>query len=179
MTSNSKIDPANAYLWTFRLQRLEAEPVWDSILASAGTLDTSLGGPSFDMTAPAPRRGGGAAAGRADAGPPDANRRAAYMIRGYSTSRDVVPNFLQAFDVDDGRPPCPLRTRTVTAPQALFLMNSDEIDKATAHFAERLQKESGGDLHAAVDLGYRITLCRPLRPGEKDQALTLQERSAR
>ena len=38
------------------------------------------------------------------------------MIRGFSTSRDVVPNFLQAFDVDDGRMPCPLRTRTVTAP---------------------------------------------------------------
>ena len=52
------------------------------------------------------------------------------MIRGYSTSRDVVPNFLQAFDVDDGRAPCPVRTRTVTAPQALFLMNSDVIDGA-------------------------------------------------
>ena len=53
------------------------------------------------------------------------------MIRGYSTSRDVVPNFLQAFDVDDGRVPCPVRTQTVTAPQALFLMNSDEIDGAS------------------------------------------------
>ena len=62
------------------------------------------------------------------------------MIRGYSTSRDVVPNFLQAFDVDDGRVPCPMRTQTVTAPQALFLMNSEEIDKASAKFAERLQE---------------------------------------
>ena len=62
------------------------------------------------------------------------------MIRGYSTSRDVVPNFLQAFDVDDGRAPCPVRTQTVTAPQALFLMNSDEIEKASAKFAERLQE---------------------------------------
>ena len=78
------------------------------------------------------------------------------MIRGYSTSRDVMPNFLQAFDVDDGRAPCPMRTQTVTAPQALFMMNSDEIEKASAKFAERLQKESGGDLKAAVDLGYRL-----------------------
>ena len=45
------------------------------------------------------------------------SRRGAYMIRGYSTNRDVVPNFLQAFDVDDGRAPCPIRTRTVTAPR--------------------------------------------------------------
>ena len=68
------------------------------------------------------------------------------MIRGYATSRDVVPNFLQAFDVDDGRAPCPVRTRTVTAPQALFLMNSDVIDGAAEKFAERLKRESGGDL---------------------------------
>ena len=94
------------------------------------------------------------------------------MIRGFSTSRDVVPNFLQSFDVDDGRLPCPLRTRTVTAPQGLFLMNSREIDEASAKLAERLQKESGGDIAAAVDLGYRITLARPPSPGEKDEALT-------
>ena len=39
-----------------------------------------------------------------------------------------VPNFLQVFDVDDGRAPCPLRTQTVTAPQGLFMMNGEEID---------------------------------------------------
>ena len=62
------------------------------------------------------------------------------MIRGYSTSRDVVPNFLQAFDVDDGRAPCPLRTQTVTAPQALFLMNSDEIDQAAGRVRRAAQE---------------------------------------
>ena len=40
-------------------------------------------------------------------------------------------------------------------------MNSDEIDKASAKFAERLQKESGGDLAAAVDLGYRMAVRPP------------------
>ena len=114
---------------TFDLQRLEAEPIWDSILAAAGTLDLAVGGPSFEVNAPSGRRGGGR--GSAARASPAASRRAAYMVRGYSTSRDVVPNFLQAFDVDDGRAPCPLRTQTVTAPQALFLMNSEEIDKAS------------------------------------------------
>ena len=78
------------------------------------------------------------------------------MVRGYSTSRDIVPNFLQAFDVDDGRVPCPCGPRPSPLPRRLFLMNSDEIDKASAKLAERLQKESGGDLPNAVDLGYRI-----------------------
>ena len=168
---NSKIDSANDFLWSFRLKRLEAEPIWDAILAAAGTLDLALGGASFDITAPeGPRPGGGARGAGTPAAPP--NRRGAYMIRGFSTSRDVVPNFLQSFDVDDGRLPCPLRTRTVTAPQGLFLMNSPEIDKASAKLVERLQKESGGDLAAAIDLAYRITVARPPSPGERDEALT-------
>ena len=62
--------------------------------------------------------------------------------RGFSTSSEVMPNFLQAFDVDDGRAPCPMRTQTVTAPQALFMMNSEEVESASAKLAARLQKES-------------------------------------
>jgi hypothetical protein len=172
VTSNSKIDPANDYLWSFRLLRLEAEPIWDEILASAGTLDLTLGGASFDVNPPAPRRGAGGGRGAAAAPAPPPNRRGAFMIRGFSTSRDVTPNFLQSFDVDDGRLPCPMRTRTVTAPQDLFFMNSDEIEKASAKLAERLQKESAGDLKAAVNLGYRIALGRLPSPSEADQALT-------
>jgi hypothetical protein len=98
-------------------------------------------------------------------------RRAAYLARGYSTSRDVLATFLQAFDVDDGRVPCPERTKTVTASQGLFLMNSDEIQRATTSFAERLRKESGGDLAAAVNLGYRIALCRAPTPQERERSL--------
>jgi hypothetical protein len=107
------------------------------------------------------------------AGPASAaNRRAAYMIRGFTPSREVMPNFLQAFDVDDGRLPCPLRTQTVTAPQGLFMMNSEEIEKASTKFAARLQTASAGDLNAAIDLAYRIALSRPPSPNEKDRALT-------
>jgi hypothetical protein len=98
------------------------------------------------------------------------NRRGAYIIRGFSTSRDVTPNFLQSFDVDDGRAPCPVRTQTVTAPQGLFMMNSPEIEKATTMFADRLKKESEGDLDKAVDLAYRIALSRPPSAGEKETA---------
>ena len=103
------------------------------------------------------------------------NRRGAYMTRGFSTNSEVTPNFLQVFDVDDGRAPCPMRTQTVTAPQGLFMMNSEEIESASAKLAERLQKESGGDLKAAVDLGYRLTFGRPPSAAEKDRALSYIE----
>lgn len=152
---NMKVDPDDTYLWRFRLQRLDAEPIWDSIFTAAGTLDPAIGGSSFD-----PRNGDGGGV-----------RRAAYIVRGYSTNRDVLPNFLQAFDVDDGRAPCPMRTRTVTAPQSLFLMNSKEIERATATFGERLKKDSGGNLSSAVELAYRDTMGRPPTPSELNHAL--------
>ena len=168
MKKNLQADPSSRFLWSFRLQRLEAEPIWDSILTAAGNLDTTLGGPSFDIESRGPRPGRG--------GPPmveaKTNRRGAYMVRGFSTSREVVPNFLQSFDVDDGRAPCPVRTQTVTAPQGLFMMNSPEIEKASTMFADRLKKESEGEIGKAVDLGYRIALTRPPSPSEKDDALT-------
>jgi hypothetical protein len=93
------------------------------------------------------------------------------MIRGYTTSGDIMPHFLKAFDVDDGRVPCPVRTQTVTAPQALFMMNGEEIDKATASFAERLKHDSGGDLTAAVELAYRTAIARPPSSAERERAL--------
>jgi hypothetical protein len=159
-------------LWRYRVQRLEAEPVWDSILTAAGTLDSTVGGPSFSIGGGG-RRGGG---GRGQAGPASAaNRRGAYMTRGFSTNSEVTPNFLQVFDVDDGRAPCPIRTQTVTAPQGLFMMNSEEIEAASVKLAERLQKESGGDLKGAVDLGYKLTFGRPPSAVEKDRALSYIE----
>jgi len=164
---NMEADPLGRFLWAFRLKRLEAEPVWDSILSAAGALDTTLGGPSFDIQSrPGPRGRGGPAMSDGKM-----NRRGAYIVRGFSTSREVTPNFLQSFDVDDGRAPCPMRAQTVTAPQGLFMMNSPEIEKASTMFADRLKKESAGDLDKAVDLAYRIALSRPPSTVEKENAL--------
>ena len=170
LVAANSADPANANLWHYRLERLEAEPIWDSIMAAAGTLDTAVGGPSFDVGGGGGRRGGGGGRGMATA-IAGMNRRAAYMIRGFSTSQDIVPVFLQAFDVDDGRVPCPLRTQTVTAPQGLFMMNSTDIDKASTTFAERIKKESAGDITKAVDLAYRLTLSRQPTAPEAERSL--------
>ncbi|MBM3725191.1 MAG: DUF1553 domain-containing protein [Acidobacteria bacterium] len=169
MESNLRIDSGNVYLATMRLRRLEAEPIWDSILAAANDLDVTIGGPSFDLPGAEPPRRVSRPVRRA---PAATNRRGAYIVRGFSTSRDIVPNFLQAFDVEDGRLPCPLRTRTVTPPQSLFLMNSDHVDQSATKLAERLRKESGGDLKAAVDLAYRIVLGRGASAAESDHGVT-------
>jgi Protein of unknown function (DUF1553)/Protein of unknown function (DUF1549) len=173
---SQRLDPGNSALWHFRLQRLEAEPIWDAMHAAVGDLDLKVGGPSFD---PGAGGGGNAPRGDADKGDgPNWKRRGAYMVRGYSASREATPDFLQAFDVDDGRAPCPMRTQTVTAPQALFLMNSPDVAKASAGLAARLRKEAGGDLPAAVDLAYRAVLSRPPSPPERTDALAYLENDA-
>jgi hypothetical protein len=97
------------------------------------------------------------------------------MTRGFSTSREATPDFLRTFDADDGREPCPRRTRTVTAPQALFLMNSREVERAAGALASLLRAESGEDLSRAVDLGYRRVLARPPGPAERERALAFLE----
>jgi hypothetical protein len=51
-------------------------------------------------------------------------------------------------------------------------MNDKLVTDAAARFAERLRKETGGDVGQAIDLGYRIVLARSPSSKEKDAALT-------
>jgi hypothetical protein len=45
IAANAAIDPENRFLWRMPRQRVEAETIRDLILATAGTLDRTLGGP--------------------------------------------------------------------------------------------------------------------------------------
>ena len=153
--ANRKIDPDDQMLWRFPLRRLEAEPVRDALLMAAGTLDLTIGGKSFEAV-------------KAD----DAsNRRTAYMSRGYQAHADAMPGYLQTFDAEDGRAVCPRRNQTVTAPQALWMMNGEVAEKASRQFAERMNKESAGDINGAVTFGFKTALGRPPTAGERAKAL--------
>jgi hypothetical protein len=103
------------------------------------------------------------------------NRRGVYLTRGYIPSTDVMNNFLTAFDVDDGRTPCPIRTETVTAPQALFTMNNELVEQESEKLAAVVLKEASGDLHEAVAAAYERTLGRRPSGRELDYALTYIE----
>jgi Protein of unknown function (DUF1549)/Protein of unknown function (DUF1553) len=168
---NAAIDSPNTYLWRFRLQRLAAEPVWDSIHFAAEDLDLTVGGKSFQLSAPdqkqkifLPKDG--------DIDVHTVNRRGVYMVRGYIPSTDVMNNFLTAFDVDDGRTPCPVRSQTVTAPQALFTMNGELVDKESEKLAALVLKDSSGDLRTAVTEAYKRVLGRKPSASETDYSLT-------
>jgi hypothetical protein len=49
---NRDIDARDTYLWHFRLQRLEAEPIWDAIHYASNDLNLEVGGKSFQLDAP-------------------------------------------------------------------------------------------------------------------------------
>ncbi len=170
VSQNTKIDARNTYLWHFRLQRLAAEPIWDSIHFAADDLDLSVGGKSFQLSSPDKKQKIFLPKDGTIDGP--ANRRGVYIVRGYIPSTDVMNNFLTSFDVDDGRTPCPVRTQTVTAPQALFTMNGDLVQKESEKLAALVLKESPGDIAGAVTLAYQRVLARKPTAAERDYALT-------
>ena len=174
--ANHQHDPDNRQLWRHPVRRLEAEAIWDSLHRAAGLLDLQVGGPSFE---PGERGGTGkstqTAAANTNATTATKRRRGAYITRGFSTSREATPDFLRTFDAEDGRDPCPMRTRTVTAPQALFLMNSPEVGRAADALAARLRSEAGDDLPRAVDLAYRLVLSRPPEAKERERSLAYLE----
>ena len=161
---NQEVDARNTYLWRFRLQRLEAEPIWDAIHFAAGDLDLAVGGKSFQLPQ--------ANAKPAQTAESKMNRRGAYMTRGYIPSTEVMNNFLTSFDVDDGRTVCPIRTQTVTAPQALFTMNGDLVESESEKLAALSLKEASGDSATAVAIMYQRALGRKPSGRELDYALT-------
>jgi hypothetical protein len=174
LEADMKADPTNNYLWHFRLQRLEAEPVWDSVKYDSGDLDLAIGGRSFSvLDMPAKGAFETQKKKKIDAAfDTNTNRRSVYMVRGYLPSKDVMPNFLTAFDADDGRVPCPMRGQTVTAPQALFMMNNEMVAKESDRLAHRMLRQSGGSIPVAVNLAYRTTLGRAPSDSELHRALT-------
>jgi hypothetical protein len=173
LTRNLNIDARNTYLWHFRLQRLEAEPIWDAIHYASNDLNLAVGGKSFQLTVPDKKQR--IFLPKENVTDARTDRRGVYLTRGYIPSTDVMNNFLTSFDVDDGRTPCPIRTQTVTAPQALFTMNNDLVEKESEKLAGLVLKEASGDLHAAVAAAYQRTLARKPTSSELDYALTYIE----
>lgn len=168
--ANETIDPDNKHLWKFPVRRLEAEAIRDSVLFAAGTLDAAVGGRSFRAEDILERRVMSAArTGHYDT---RSNRRAIYMGRGADGSMNMLPAYLATFDAEDGHVPCARRTRTITAPQVLYQLNSNFTHHAARQFAQRLAAEAGPQPAAQVEHGYKVALGRTPSPAERDHALS-------
>lgn len=157
-------DPDNLLFSRMNRQRLEGEIVRDSLLAISVRLNESMGGPGVSPPIPAAALQG-FKGWVVSPNPRDHVRRSVYVL----ARRNLRFPFLEAFDLPDSNLSCPRRERSTTAPQALALLNADEIMAAAQSFAERLQNLSPSD-DQRIKHAFEMALGRPPSPVEFQQA---------
>ena len=148
------MDGGNRLLWRMTPRRLEAEAIRDTILQVSGELNGSLGGPSFrlfryiDGNVPEyvllenPGR--------------ETWRRAVYMYNIHTFDSPLM----RAFDCADATIQVPTRVPSVTALQALSLMNNRFVFEQARLFARRVTISVGHSPEDQVAEAYRLALLR-------------------
>jgi Protein of unknown function (DUF1553) len=158
----ARVDGENRLLGRMNRRRLEAEAVRDSILAVSGRLDLAMGGPGFELFrfkddhSPVYEHGD----------PEKITSAAGWRRSVYRFTVRSVPNpFLECLDCADPNISTPIRSTTVTALQALALLNDPFVLQQAECFAERLQR-AGPDPPRQVALACQLAFGRPPRPEE-------------
>ena len=168
-SENLARDGTNRFFWRQSRNRHEVETIRDQIMAVAGTLNRSLGGPAVRpfidpslFQSSTNRTWSGLAIGD-----PESWRRSVYVF----SKRSIRYPMFEAFDQPDMVSSCSRRTRSTVAPQALLLMNNAEVLLQAKHFAQRVAVEAGHDPGAQVDRAFVLALSRKPAPSERSKAL--------
>ncbi len=133
------VDPDNRWLWRMNRRRLEIEPWRDAMLAAAGNLDLTMGGPSV------------AADDLANL------RRTLYT----TVHRRELAKVLQLHDFPEPSLHSPQRMNTTTPLQGLYVLNSPFMAAQALVLTERLWREVPQDFEARVQQAYRLLFARP------------------
>jgi hypothetical protein len=132
-------DPKNTLLWRMNRRRLDFEATRDALLAVAGRLNRTVGGPSVKgITSPG------------------ATRRTLYGF----IDRLNVPELLRTFDFPSPDATSPKRDDTTVAPQALFLMNNPFVIGCARGLIQQAEISNEKDLAKRVDRLYRFVYGR-------------------
>jgi hypothetical protein len=141
-------DPENRLFGRMGRRRLEAEAIRDSLLAVAGRLDPTRGGPAYrDFATP---------------------RRTLYLM----AVRSDRSGFGPLFDAADPTAMVDRRTASTVAPQALFLLNHPFVLDGARSLARRLLGEIRGDDPARIRRAYERLYARPPTDEEVEIGLT-------
>ncbi len=138
VASAESVDPDNQLLWRMRLRRLESEIIRDSILATAGQLDLTIGGPPIPIKA----RDDGLVV-VSDEGlshPAKKNRRSVYVL----SRRANNPTLLTLFDQPFIATTCSRRHSSAVVSQSLTMLHDAFLFEQAERFAERVAQSSSG-----------------------------------
>jgi hypothetical protein len=150
----AKIDADNRLLWRMNRTRLDAESVRDSVLSIAGKLDLTMGGPAVQWFAFKDDHSPVYDYARFDPDAPGGHRRSIYRF----IVRSVPDPFMERLDCPDPSVLTPKRSTTLTAIQALAMLNNPFVVRMSEHFADRLRKK--GTLHGQIVEALNLTFNR-------------------
>ncbi|MFO0947664.1 MAG: DUF1553 domain-containing protein [Planctomycetota bacterium] len=149
--SRSK-DPANRWLAGQNRRRLDAEALYDSMLALSGSLDLTMGGPTI-------REGTKSEYGYSF----DVGRRAVYL----PVFRNRLHDLMAVFDFPDPNLSLGQRNTSTISTQALYLMNSPFVMDQAKVAAAGLLKDSTLGNHDRITMLFQRALGRPPREEER------------
>ncbi len=153
-----KDDPDNSLLSRMPLTRLDAEELYDAILAVAGRLDDTRFGPGDPIRIR-----------------PDGLVTPAGTARGWrrlifvEQKRKQLATHLESFDFPQMNPNCIDRRDSTVAPQALHLMNNGMVEQLAEDFARRVLAEAGWDPNRMIERICRLAFGR--RPSEEERVV--------
>lgn len=148
IVNNMNIDPDNTYLWKFNRKRLDIESWRDSILSAAGSLDKTIGGPTFNLS------------------DDNSKRRTLYA----KISRHELNSLLRIFDFPDPNITSERRIETTVPQQQLFIINSPFVIEQSKLLAKRIQAYSKSESEN-INAAYKILFSRQPSPNELELAM--------
>ncbi len=163
----SQVDAGTRLLWRFPPRRLEAEPIRDAILTVSGNLDDRMYGAGFDLFEPNTNYVK-VYQSKQQWGPAEW-RRMIYQ----SKPRMQLDEIFGQFDCPDAGQISPKRTSSITALQALNLLNSGFMVQQSTLFATRLATQAGDDAAHQVQLAFSLAFQREPSPSELAAAVDL------
>ena len=158
----SKIDSSNQWLWRMNRRKLSAEEMRDAVLLVSGKLNLEMGGPGFylfklEQTAHSPHY----YYHKFDPEDQKSHRRSIYRF----VVRSQPNPFMTTLDCADSSQSTPRRNETLTALQALSLLNNKFTLAMSQHFANRLAQEGKGSGYQ-IKAGFELVAGRLPNPEE-------------
>ena len=173
-------DPDNQLLSVYPRRRLTSEQLRDSILMLTGELVHCTGGPPVmpeinSEVALQPRmiQFSLAPAWQPSARPELRNRRTIYTYH----VRGLPDPFHAVFNQPDSAESCEIRESSTVTPQALTLLNSEQMTDRSLALAVRLQRESTGAPEQLLERAMRLIFQRSAAAEELQQLTVLLQES--